>query len=156
VRITASRPRCDTRIYRLRSGSTDHRTESLGGGGLLYVFCNTRATSFNVLPLNYSRFSLFILFFKFHATGCFGHIIPLFFGWYVANFFFNLLGNKITVKMYPFCNDSEVMAIVFIKKNVSTLVNNCPTRCEYVQFIIFLQTALHVSGGNSTHHQEHR
>jgi hypothetical protein len=34
-------------------------------------------------------------------------------------------------------------------------VNNCPTRCEYVQFIIFLQTPLHVSGGYSTHHQEH-
>jgi hypothetical protein len=29
------------------------------------------------------------------------------------------------------------------------------TRCYYVQFTIFLYTALHVSGGNSTHHQEH-
>jgi hypothetical protein len=34
-------------------------------------------------------------------------------------------------------------------------VNNCPTRCDYIQFIIFLQTALHVSSGKSTHHQEH-
>ena len=34
-------------------------------------------------------------------------------------------------------------------------VNNCPTRCDYIQFNIFLQTALHVSGDTFTHHQEH-
>jgi hypothetical protein len=30
-----------------------------------------------------------------------------------------------------------------------------PTRCNITQFIYFCKTALHVSGGNSTHHQEH-
>ena len=30
-----------------------------------------------------------------------------------------------------------------------------PTRCNITQFIYFLKTALHVSGGISTHHQEH-
>jgi hypothetical protein len=41
--------------------------------------------------------------------------------------------------------------------NAPTTVNNCPTRCDYVQLIVFLQTALllQVSGGNSTHLQEH-
>ena len=34
-------------------------------------------------------------------------------------------------------------------------VNNCPPRCDYIQFIIFPQTALHVSGDTFTHHQEH-
>jgi hypothetical protein len=34
-------------------------------------------------------------------------------------------------------------------------VNNCPTRCNYVQSIIFLWTVVHVSGGNSIHHHEH-
>ena len=32
-------------------------------------------------------------------------------------------------------------------------LNNCPTRCDCIQFIIFLQPALHVSGVD-THHQE--
>jgi len=31
--------------------------------------------------------------------------------------------------------------------------NNCPTRCDCIQFIVFLSAALHVSGVN-THHQE--
>jgi hypothetical protein len=46
---------------------------------------------------------------------------------------------------------------VSIEHSVNTLgfyVSNCPTRCDYLQFIIFLQTALHVSDGYSTHHQE--
>ena len=30
-----------------------------------------------------------------------------------------------------------------------------PTRCNVTQFI-FLETALHVSGGTPTHHQEHK
>jgi len=30
-----------------------------------------------------------------------------------------------------------------------------PTRCNITQFIYFWKTALHVSGGISTHHQEH-
>ena len=30
-----------------------------------------------------------------------------------------------------------------------------PTRCNITQFIYFRKTALHVSGGISTHHQEH-
>ena len=30
-----------------------------------------------------------------------------------------------------------------------------PTRCNITQFIYFWKTALHVSGGNCTHHQEH-
>ena len=30
-----------------------------------------------------------------------------------------------------------------------------PTSCNVTQFIYFWKTALHVSGGNSTHHQEH-
>jgi len=34
-------------------------------------------------------------------------------------------------------------------------VNNCPTRCDYKLFFVFLQTALHVSGDTFTHHQEH-
>jgi hypothetical protein len=34
-------------------------------------------------------------------------------------------------------------------------VNNCPTGCDKVQLIIFLLTALHISGRNSTHRQEH-
>jgi len=29
------------------------------------------------------------------------------------------------------------------------------TRCKFTQFIYFWKTALHVSGGISTHHQEH-
>ena len=31
--------------------------------------------------------------------------------------------------------------------------NNCPTRCDCIQFITFLYAALHVSGVD-THHQE--
>ena len=34
-------------------------------------------------------------------------------------------------------------------------VNKCPTKCDYIQSVIFLQTALHVSGDTFTHHQEH-
>ena len=30
-----------------------------------------------------------------------------------------------------------------------------PTRCNFTQIIYFWKTALHVSGGISTHHQEH-
>ena len=30
-----------------------------------------------------------------------------------------------------------------------------PTRCKFTQFIYFWKTALHVSGGIFTHHQEH-
>ena len=30
-----------------------------------------------------------------------------------------------------------------------------PTKCNVTQFIYFWKTALHVSGGISTHHQEH-
>ena len=30
-----------------------------------------------------------------------------------------------------------------------------PTRCNVTQFIYFWKTAPHVSGGTSTHHQEH-
>jgi len=30
-----------------------------------------------------------------------------------------------------------------------------PTRCKFTQFIYFWKTALPVSGGISTHHQEH-
>ena len=30
-----------------------------------------------------------------------------------------------------------------------------PTRCNFTQFIYFWKTALHVSGGIFTHHQEH-
>jgi len=30
-----------------------------------------------------------------------------------------------------------------------------PTRCNITQFIYFWKTALHISGGVSTHHQEH-
>ena len=30
-----------------------------------------------------------------------------------------------------------------------------PTRCNVIQFVYFWKTALHVSGGVSTHHQEH-
>jgi hypothetical protein len=30
-----------------------------------------------------------------------------------------------------------------------------PTICNITQFIYFWKTALHVSGGNYTHHQEH-
>jgi hypothetical protein len=30
-----------------------------------------------------------------------------------------------------------------------------PTRCNVTQFI-FLETAVHISGGNSTHHQERK
>ena len=30
-----------------------------------------------------------------------------------------------------------------------------PTRCSITQFIYFWETALHVLGGISTHHQEH-
>ena len=33
--------------------------------------------------------------------------------------------------------------------------NIFPTRCNITQFIYFWKTALHVSGGTSTHHQEH-
>jgi hypothetical protein len=35
-----------------------------------------------------------------------------------------------------------------------SLLSNYPTRCDYKQFLL-LPAALHVSGGNSTHHQEH-
>ena len=31
-----------------------------------------------------------------------------------------------------------------------------PTRCNFTQFIYFWKTALHVSGGISTHHQEYK
>jgi len=41
-----------------------------------------------------------------------------------------------------------------LKENEGENVNNCPTRCDYKQFFIFLQTALHVSGDTFTHHQE--
>jgi len=30
-----------------------------------------------------------------------------------------------------------------------------PTRCNFTQFIYFWKTALHISGGIFTHHQEH-
>ena len=33
--------------------------------------------------------------------------------------------------------------------------NICPTRCNVTQFI-YVETALHVSGGTNTHHQEHK
>jgi hypothetical protein len=32
---------------------------------------------------------------------------------------------------------------------------NYPTRCDNIQFYLLLQTALHVSGSDVTHHQEH-
>ena len=41
------------------------------------------------------------------------------------------------------------------QRTLRVSVNNCPTRCDYIQFIIFLSTALHVSGGYSIHHHEH-
>ena len=35
------------------------------------------------------------------------------------------------------------------------VVNNCPTRCDYIQFYyIYVNTALRVSGDTFTHHQE--
>jgi len=35
-------------------------------------------------------------------------------------------------------------------------VNNCPTRCDYIHLLYFCKLlVLHVSSGNSTHHQEH-
>jgi len=40
-------------------------------------------------------------------------------------------------------------------KNI--LIHAYPTRCNVTQFILFyLETALHVSGGTSTHHQERK
>jgi len=35
------------------------------------------------------------------------------------------------------------------------LFDICPTRCNITQFSYFWKTAVHVSGGISTHHQEH-
>jgi hypothetical protein len=32
---------------------------------------------------------------------------------------------------------------------------NYPKRCDSIQFYLLLQTALHVSGNDATHHQEH-
>ena len=43
----------------------------------------------------------------------------------------------------------------FLGKVISTLFDVFPTRCNFTQFIYFWKTALQVSGGNSTHHQEH-
>jgi hypothetical protein len=34
--------------------------------------------------------------------------------------------------------------------------NTYPTRCNVTQFFFNLETALHVSGGTSTHHQERK
>ena len=39
--------------------------------------------------------------------------------------------------------------------SISVLFDIFPTRCNVTQFIYFWKTALHVSGGISTHHQEH-
>jgi hypothetical protein len=40
-------------------------------------------------------------------------------------------------------------------KQILIYSNICPTRCNVTQFI-YLETALHVSGGTTTHHQERK
>ena len=52
------------------------------------------------------------------------------------------------------------MNLIFYKFSVQGSVHRkysfdiYPTRCNITQFIYFWKTALHVSGGISTHHQE--
>ena len=142
MRIIASRPICDTRTRRLRSGSTDHRTEPLRGGGvLLYVFRNT-----GILPLYYSRFSLFILFFKFHADGCSSHIIPRFlFRMVHSELLFNLLGEKMW-KTYPFCSDlwkkdvsTHVRIDVRVFRSKISISWNCLIRSEHEVYVSIIQ-----------------
>jgi len=50
---------------------------------------------------------------------------------------------------------SNVMWSKFKTKNFFNTFDIFPTRCNIPQFIFFWKTALHVSDGISTHHQEH-
>ena len=56
---------------------------------------------------------------------------------------------------------NQILRYIEVKCNVQGSVH-CkypfdifPTRCNITHFIYFWNTALHVSGGISTHHQEH-
>jgi len=39
------------------------------------------------------------------------------------------------------------------RESQNYILNNCPTRCDCIQFITYLQTALHVSGVDTSHHE---
>ena len=59
--------------------------------------------------------------------------------------------------IYVYQVSEERTASVFMVKIKLThiLFEIFPTRCNITQFIYFWKTALHVSGGIFTHHQEH-
>ena len=114
------RSRCDTRTHRWRSGNTDHRTESLGG--FFYMSFVTQGRDLSTISRCIIVFFLYsFYFFKFHAAGCSGNLIPrFFFGWYTANYFSVCWEIKKLWKTFQFCSDSDVMAIVFTdKKDIS-------------------------------------
>jgi len=57
------------------------------------------------------------------------------------------------IKIVSYCKDFEFN---FLKTTCTYIPFDIfPTRCNITQFIYFWKTALHVSGGTSTHHQEH-
>jgi len=56
------------------------------------------------------------------------------------------------------CLILKICRITYYKDQTTSDVLYCnlrPTRCNVIQFI-FLETALHVSGGTPTHHQERK
>ena len=57
--------------------------------------------------------------------------------------------NKAKVLNLEWCHISDYFKVFYIYSSVRASrikFNNCPTRCDCIQFIIFLQAAIHVSG----------
>ena len=60
---------------------------------------------------------------------------------------------KLAAELYSLFLD---VLVINKEKSVRGIYSDIfPTRCDITQFIYFWKTALHVSGGISTHHQEH-
>ena len=50
----------------------------------------------------------------------------------------------------------KFLCFKFVENATALYMYICPTRCNVTQFIFYLETALHVSGGTTTHHQERK
>jgi hypothetical protein len=64
---------------------------------------------------------------------------------------FLIIPLSVLLKMRNVSNKFDVQGSVHRKYSFDIF----PTRCIMTQFIYFCKTALHVSGGISTHHQQH-
>ena len=86
--------------------------------------------------------------------------LPLWDYGYYARYSAGLICYHFHVKNFE--NDKNIIHLTNFKSNVQGSVHHkyipfdiFPTRCNFTQVICFWKTGLHVSGGISTHHQEH-